>query len=301
MHIALISITYNDDYKFKEWVQHYSEHKNDIYMHIIVDNGSEQAYLNQVKEAFPDSKLIERSSNGGCTGAYNDGIRFALADPKVDAIMLLGNDIRIVEIQKLYQFLYSDDSYGMVAPVLLFKDTLDVVEDYGCEVNSFLNLVPSFIQQKLSDQMPISRIVSAVTGGMNIAKRAFYEKVGLQDENLFMYSDEVDMSIRANNAGFKLAVTKNVLSWHQHINPNHSNSRKSFSQYLIRRNKIYLGYKHFGATKALYIFIYQLFFWPYVSIFYIKNKDYKSILFYILGNLAGILKVISNFQIILSN
>ena len=95
MNIAAITITYNDGYKFKEWVEHYQEYKSELYLHIIVDNGSEDEYMAQLKSTFTDSIIIERGKNGGCTHAYNDGIRYALNDKHVDAIMLIGNDIKL--------------------------------------------------------------------------------------------------------------------------------------------------------------------------------------------------------------
>ena len=32
MKIAAITITYNDDYKFDEWYQHYCEYKDELFM-----------------------------------------------------------------------------------------------------------------------------------------------------------------------------------------------------------------------------------------------------------------------------
>lgn len=293
MRIALITITYNDDYKLREWVQHFSEHKKGTYLHIIVDNGSEPAYLNRVKDAFPESILIERSTNGGCTSAYNDGIRLALADPKVDAIMLLGNDVQIKEVAKLYQFLFSDDAYGMVAPVLLMKDTEDLVEDYGCGISDFLYLIPNFVNRKLDEIESESMIVSAVTGGMNIAKREFYEKVGLQDENLFMYSDEVDMALRAKKAGYKMAVTKNVLSWHQHIYIEGQN-RSHWAYFLINRNKVYLANKYFGRFRAFKVMVFQLI----MSLKGFKRafnlQEFKIFYYIVKGNILGFFNIMNN-------
>lgn len=97
MKIAAITITYNDDYKFREWCIYYNEYKSEIDLHIIVDNGSEQQYLKQVKSFFTDSIIIERKTNGGCTGAYNNGLKMALEREDIDAILLIGNDIRLAE------------------------------------------------------------------------------------------------------------------------------------------------------------------------------------------------------------
>jgi hypothetical protein len=52
MKIAAITITYNDGFKIHEWRQHYNEYKDDVYLHIIVDNNSEKSYLEEVKHYF---------------------------------------------------------------------------------------------------------------------------------------------------------------------------------------------------------------------------------------------------------
>lgn len=262
MKLAGVSITYNDGYKIKEWARWYAEYKDELYKLIIVDNGSEPEYLKQVETLFSDAVIIKRITNGGCTGAYNDGIRKALEDPEVTHIALVGNDCRLKSgsLTKCVELLDSDPELGMVAPVLLNADS-DVVADFGDIIANDLSL-KEFGKGEKVDDIPIKwRYCEAVTGGMNISKRSFYETtVGLQDENLFMYSDEADMGVRARKAGVKMAVTKEALSWHQHINPPGNKRRHPFSNYLIARNKVYLGKKHFGFGKQLFIFNHFFFF-----------------------------------------
>lgn len=260
MNIAAITITYNDDYKFTEWCNHYLEYKNELYLHVVIDNNSTEEYYNKVKSFFTDSVIVRRSSNGGCTIAYNEGIRIALADEGVDAIMLIGNDMRLEKgmLTHLYDFLFSNEGYGMVEPVILAKDS-DLIEDFGCKISYRLIMRPLNYGERISSVPDLFHIVETVTGGMNLAKREFYEKVGLQDEKLFMYSDEVDMGIRAAKKGFKMAATKKAIAWHQHINPKERASRLPYTSYLIGRNKVYLARKHFGFWRSLNQLVYHLF------------------------------------------
>jgi GT2 family glycosyltransferase len=274
MKVAAITITYNDGYKFDEWYHHYLEYKDDLYMHIIVDNGSEKEYLETVYKYFTDSVIIVRETNGGCTGAYNDGIRHALNDPGVDAIMLIGNDIRLAKrcIPVLYSFLYSDKDYGMVSPVLLKKNSDTVIDCYGSRISSTLTMKDYNKGDNVSDLKPFL-VVDTVMGGINLAKRIFYEKVGLQDENLFMYSDEVDMGIRAKKAGLKMAAVKTAVAWHAHINPSSNKTRNPYVNYLTGRNKIYLAGKHFGRLRKLLLFFYYLCHFLLLNLKYISKLD----------------------------
>lgn len=293
MKIAAVVVTYNDDYKFEEWVSHHEVYKNGIDKHIIVDNGSQVGYVDKLEKSFTKSHIIKRKTNGGSTGAYNDGIRFALEDPDVDAILLIGNDIRMESdgVRKLAHYLFSNPKLGMVAPVLLGKDS-EVIDDYGCEISNILAMKPYGVGILVSDVKISERIVTAVTGGMNMATREFYEIVGLQDENLFMYSDEIDMATRARKAGFYMGVSKNIKSWHQHINPPENGTlRHPFSSYLIGRNKVYIARKHYGITKEFIVF--GSYFIKGITSFLksiISNDKYlrKSGLWLVIGTMHGL-------------
>lgn len=279
MKIAAITLTYNDDYKFNEWYNHYTEYKDDLYLHIIVDNNSNKNYLKKVKETFTESYIIERESNGGCTGAYNDAIEYALSIPDIDSIMLIANDIRLKKgaVSILHKTMLSDSKMGMIAPIFLRKDS-DIVDDFGCKISNTLIMQPYCKGRKIENIKESINYCEAVTGGMNLAKREFYETVGLQDNKLFMYSDEVDMGIRAKDCGFTMAVISDAVSWHQHINKNvKSDRRDPYTQYLAGRNKVYVAKKHFGTLRVLYVFL-----------FYVFGAFYKIIINLFKGNFSGI-------------
>lgn len=303
MKIAAITITYNDDYKLKEWHKHYLEYEDQVYKHIIVDNGSTDAYLRQVKFLFSNSIIIERTENGGTTAAYNDGIRIALLDSEVDSIMLVGNDIKLEKggVIALYNFLLKNPRYGMVSPVLFAKDSL-LIEDLGSIITFFLYMKPLGFGMHINDIDEYNQEVDMALGGMHLASRSFYEKIGFQDENLFMYSDEVDMGIRAKEKEFGIGVTKEVRAWHEHINPAKRNIRLPYSAFLIGRNKIYLGYKHFGFMRAFIIFCFHLYSFTKGLLLKIGSKQQRQYQFYFLfGSFCGILRIKRNFNFIVKN
>ena len=271
--IAVISITLDDGYKIDQWHQYYEEYKSEIALHVIVDNGSSQSYIAQLKSLFPDSLLIERKTNGGCTIAYNDGIRAALAQKEITHIALMANDIKLQKgaLSRCVEVLDSNENLGMVEPVLLEKDS-DIINDFGCTITKHL-FMNAFMKGK-SYKVIQEKVhyATTVTGGMNIAKRSFYESiVGLQDEKLFMYSDEVDMGLRAQKAGVKMAAVGDALAWHQHINPPGNSHRLPYSKYLIARNKVYLGRKHFGVFRSFSQFL------------YFQHKSFMGVVLYTMG------------------
>lgn len=259
--LGAIVTSYNDGFKLKEWREHYDEMKSMIDYYIIIDNGStDKDYLSKMKSIFHDAKIIELDENRGTTGAYNIGISYLLKETNTEYIMLIGNDIKISceSIEKQIGFLESHDDAYMVAPVLLKKNSM-IVEDGGCYINAReYSLKPVNVGIPYQNISHEAALVDTVTGGMNIAKRSFYETVGLQDEKLFMYSDEVDMGLRAKKHGLKMYIVAEACAWHQHINPKNTTLRHPYSAFLMGRNKIYLAKKHgkhFEATALFFRYI----------------------------------------------
>ena len=251
MKIALITVTRNDDFRFNDWCQYYEEYKDDIQLHIIVDDASDIDYLKRIKSFFTSSVIIEREVNGGSNAAVNDGLRYALNDPDVDAIMVLDNDIKVKKgsLKNLYDYLYSDEKLGMVGPIVLKKDS-DIIEDFGVTVG-FLSSKFNY-QGKRIDDLPkhCNMYVDVVPGGITMSKPSFYKTVGLQDESIFMYCDERDMCYRSKRAGIKEGVTIESVTWHQHQSSPHK-GKKLKSEYLIYRNRTYLQKKYEGTLQAI--------------------------------------------------
>jgi GT2 family glycosyltransferase len=290
MKIAAITITHNDGYKFNEWCKYYEEYKDEIFMHIIVDNGSSSDFLQKIKNYFTKSIIIERKTNGGCTGAYNDGIRKALEDKSVNAIMLIGNDIKLQKssIATLFNYLYSNKKLGMVGSIIFKKDS-EIIESYGIKISKYGRTEFCNKEERINNCFDLYKNISYVPGGMNLAKRDFYEKVGFQDEALFMYGDERDMFIRAEKAGYNEGVTKEALSWHQHVCDKDKKPQLPIIYYLQGRNRIYLAKKHYGINHMIIEAIYGLFVQTIIFIKYIYRKNMRNRYYsYCKGLFAGI-------------
>jgi len=195
----------------------------------------------------------------------------------------------------LYNFLKSNDLYGMVGPVVLKKDS-ELVEVYGASINpKTLTFEHQFVNEPLSMVSKEIVVSDSLPGGMNMASRSFYEVVGLQDEFLFMYSDEVDTGIRAKKHNLQMIATKNVLSWHQHINPGNSAARSPLAGYLWGRNEVYLAKKHFHSGVVWSNIWFRLKRSARTNFgAWVKGKPYDEKRFwwyYMLGTFAGIFNI----------
>lgn len=297
MNIAAITLTMNDYHVLDQWEGFYAMHKDVIYKHIIVHNTTNKDYEDLIASKFTDSVVLTRETNGGTTGAYNTGIKEALKDPEVDAIMLIANDIKINSnsIIELYELLQSDKNIGAVAPIMLENNDKTIVA-YGENLTKDTGLDRLYHNQLLSPNLPETIECECLPGGMNMMKREVYEKVGLQDESLFMYCDENEYFLRVAKAGYKIIATRKALSSHCHIYTEGTKNDNSLAWFYINRNHLLVcrQYRSFKITLRLFL---KRFFYTGVkySFSFIRDKTPKKIYYYYLGLINGILGLRNNF------
>jgi len=254
MKIAAITVSYNEDYQLAAFREHYQQYSEQLYRHIIVDNGSKPDYVARLRQEFPHSTILTRSENGGTTSAFNDGISCALGDPEVDGILLMTQDVQLdpMFLKNLSSLLCSDPTIAAVGGVVFSAGTEDRVESYGGTVdwNHFV-LHPHHNGASGTHELPDLLEVDFIPGGVTLVRREAYEKVGLQDERLFMYCDELDWTLRAQRSGYRLVVSKLGQAWHQHtilVDPRQGQLRANFYTF---RNRVYLTGKHHGRPEML--------------------------------------------------
>jgi GT2 family glycosyltransferase len=292
MKIASVTVYCNEDFRLDSWLSYSEEYKEEVYKHIIVNNGDEND-TPLLESKFPDS-IVLYSDSKALTASYNLGIRLALQDENVDSIMLIGNDIKLplVNVSLLHNFLFSNTVYGMVAPIILKKDS-DVIECCCLKIEKEPLKFKIFndLKDVNIDENGIIK-TDTVSGGLNLAKREFYESLGLQDEKLIMYADEIDMGLRAEKEGYEFAYNANIKGWHQHINRNNMAFKSPSADYLISRNNIYLAKKHLSNISVYRTFLNQLNFSVIIILICMvrlnNKKDFQNRLAFFKGNIDGL-------------
>ena len=258
MKIAAITIFCNERFRADAWRQYYEEYKEDLYMHVIVNDGNPED-MGYLQERFPES-LVLFSPTRNMMASYNLALQAVLKDPEVDAVAQIVNDIRVSPhgFSTLYGYLEDDPALAMVSPVLLRKDS-ETVDCYGCTINpQTLDFIHEDAGRDWRDNPEEFRLVSGLPAGIFLARRSLYEQFGFQDEKLEMYSDEVDMGIRVARLGYRLGVTSRVRAWHQHVNSGGKAQRNARAGYLMGRNQVYIAGKFFSKAKKARVSLHMM-------------------------------------------
>jgi len=251
---------------------------------ILVNNGMKNIFL--PKKRFKNTKitLLNLKKNIGFCRGVNLGIRLALKSG-ADQILLLNNDILldVKTIEKLSHFMQRNEKIGLLSPIIMQEKNKRLVWYAGGYTNKLFGFT-----RNCGINKPISaKIKSGPTGTISgccvLVKRGVFEKIGLWEEDYFLYFDDPDFSLKAEKAGFRSYLLAEPLIWHKKEN----NKLSPVEAYFFARNPFIFIRKNFKGfykiTSILGQFIIRL---PY-NLLRLKNK--KGIKPYFLGLWDGII------------
>ena len=167
---------------------------------ICVDNGSSDGSPDAVAASFPDVRLVRLDANAGFAGGMNAGIRAALEDG-AEHVLTLNNDMVVAPdlVEPLVAAVAHDTLAGAACSQVLFADPPDRVWYAGAryrERRGHHGRHVHYGEQPLQPDAPPYVTDRACAGAM-LVPRAVFERVGLFDESLFAYAEDVDWSLRA--------------------------------------------------------------------------------------------------------
>lgn len=180
----------------------------------VVDNNSEDGSVEMVKAKFPFVKLIVNDKNLGFSKANNQ----AIVQSKGKYILLLNPDT-VIELDTLEKCVHFMDEHPMGGG--LGVKMLDGKGDFLAEskrgfpspwvafykIFGFAKLFPKskrFGHYHLGylDKEQIHQ-VEVLSGAFMMLRKEVLEKIGLLDEDYFMYGEDIDLSYRIIQSGYK--------------------------------------------------------------------------------------------------
>ena len=178
---------------------------------VVVDNNSTDGSLEMAKSNFSKATFIRNEENIGFSAGNNAGIRFSL-ERMAEYVCLLNNDAEIEKdfLLKLVEILEKDSKIGIASPVIFNGENKQVWFSKG-KINWLTMKATHSTKIETQDFYK----TEFVTGCAMIIKADVFNEIGLLDEDYFLYWEDVDISYRAQLAGFKNVVV--TASWAYHF------------------------------------------------------------------------------------
>lgn len=179
---------------------------------VVVDNGSTDNSLELLRSSLSSSIfLLESGVNGGFGHGNNIGIQFALS-LNVDFVWLLNNDTLVERdtILNLIKKMLLNNSIGALGSKIFYNDNRDSIQCYGGGPVDRIFLRSSMFQSIVDDSK-----IEFITGtSVFIRAEILKEMFGFRSE-YFMYWEDVDMSIKIRQLGWRLGVAEDSVVYHK--------------------------------------------------------------------------------------
>jgi GT2 family glycosyltransferase len=180
---------------------------------IVIDNGStdESLAIARQYQARPNYTLIENGENTGFSHAVNQGIRAA----KGEYAVLFNNDA-FAEPDWLAQLIAAAEAHPKVFAVqslMIRHFTRELADDAGDYVN-ILGFAAKTGDGRSAARYTKTKPIFSACGGAALYRKRILDEIGLFDENFFAYFEDVDISWRAQNAGYSCLLCPAAKCYH---------------------------------------------------------------------------------------
>src|SRR5260221_3079957 len=266
MKIYAITLNYGSNEITKKFVKQFWQTNSEVERLIIVNNNTESI---SVKD-FANSKkvhVIENGENLGFSKAVNKGIRYALAK-KAEYILLINNDTKPTKglVRSLSDFLQKNDTAGIVGPAIKIHKKGKTLFDIGGKINKLVGRTSHTEVEQIVNKEP--RIVDYVSGCCMLIRSSLSSKVGVLNEDYFLYYDDPDLCFRAKKKGFITYSLPSVFIEHAISETIGLTSKKAF--YNQTRSGILFGNVLFGKN-GFKLFMNRIFLFLQCVLFFSKN------------------------------
>ena len=214
---------------------------------IVVDNGSTDGSIEEVRNAYPEVSIIMLDKNYGFSKAVNEGIKRA----RTPYVLLLNNDTNVERgfVEALLKRIESDTTIFSVEAKMLQYQNPQKIDSAG----TFYNMLGwAYARGKGSSDEKYNEGCEsfAACAGAAIYRKSVFDEIGLFDEVFFAYLEDIDIGYRARIHGYRNLYEPKARVLHV----GSASSGGRYNQFKIRnsaRNNIYLIYKNMPCWQIV--------------------------------------------------
>lgn len=180
---------------------------------IVVDNASSEGNADAIEMNFPEVSLIRSKTNLGFAAGCNLGVRQA----RGSYLVFLNPDTLVDDnwLQALLKPLETDEGVGLVTAKILLLDQSDRINTCGCNIHiTGLTLCRGMGLPRQFYTEPDE--VGAISGAAFAMRYELFEMLEGFDEEMFLYMEDTDLSLRARLVGRPTLYVPNSIVFHDY-------------------------------------------------------------------------------------
>lgn len=260
MTLSIIIVNYNVKYFLEQCLCSVKKAIDKIEAEVIVvDNNSTDGSMDYIRPKFPWVKFITNQKNEGFSKANN----LALSEAKAKFILFLNPDTIVAEdsFEKCISFLETHPGVGSVG-VKMIDGRGDYLKESKrgfptpwvsfCKLSGLTALFPrtklfagyylGYLSEKRNQEIDV------ISGAYMFVKKNVLNNVGGFDEQFFMYGEDIDLSYRIQQAGYKnyyLAETTIIHFKGESTKKDYKNVKLFYSAMILFARKHFSRYSSF--------------------------------------------------------
>ena len=284
MDVSIILVNYKTKNLTLNSIKSIIEKTRDIdYEIIVVDNNSQDDSVEAIELEFPNVNLIRNATNSGFGSANN----LAIKQAKGKYVFCLNTDTLLINnaIKFMFDFMEKEgnSNVGSCGGNLYHQDMTPATTHFN-----FPNIWNSssifWIAKKVfkfhykPKEIKKTTQVDFITGADLFIRKSILDKIGLFDEKIFMYYEDVDLCKRIHDAGYKniLIPEAKII----HLEGKSSDNFLEKTQKSIKGKYYYLSKYHQYFSILVMKFSYIiLHFFAYLFSFNVKHLELIAIHF----------------------
>lgn len=187
-----------------------------------------------IHESFPGVKLVSLDRDIGPSAMHNEALK--ASNDAAQFVAFLDNDT-VVEadwLKKLMECISADPGIGAVQSRILIHNMPDILNTEGNLANFLALGWPAGYgsSSKEADLLPVD--IDFASGAAMIIRKEALRRIGLYDEDYFIYADDLDVGLRLLLAGYRILNCPFSVVHHKY---KFLRSRRSY--FFLNRNRLY--------------------------------------------------------------
>lgn len=231
---------------------------------VLVDNGSaigSRIDAGIARSIYPDLHVIQSEENLGFGGGNNLGITWALENTDCKYIYILNNDTISTKdsITVLTDYMEGHMEVGACSPRIMSLDHPDIVWYGGGYIDWKKGGARSPMINKIFDGCMDNLDVTFISGCAMFLRREVLEKIKGFDERFFIYCEDVDLSARVIEAGYKMTYIPNSLLLHKAHSSLRGNKGEHFFTFSLTNPRLTFFLEHLVYGSLLNLTLHAAF------------------------------------------
>jgi len=279
MKVLIVILNYNGFHLLKKHLPSVLNTQYPNFDILVVDNGSIDGSVAFLENHYPQIKIVKSKENLGFGRGNNLGV---YEYPEYDAYVFLNNDMSVEKdwLTGLTAVVKEKDNVGAVGPKILYskkKDDKYVINSTGIKLDKHYMGYDRYEGEYDDKKFKIIEEVDALCGGALLITKKAWDSVGGFNSHMFMYYEDVDISLRIRDFGFRLYYCGKSTVYHDHMGS--TGNMGSFKRnYMSMKNRYISIGSRLGFLVGLTETIWYVFHWLVWKLIYSKSITLRKYL-----------------------